>query len=301
MKYSLWRGTKLKNRKLKISVLLIATLIATVGIYSIWANVGPKSTGLAGDNSEFSLVRPAFAQSMAAATTFLDQEAGISIYLNTGSSISINAVAPILRNIENQTSDWVIGSVPLPSPFIPSDWPHCFVHKSGWIVVYYLRPTSQNTAYISKMIDWKPSVPAVNSPLDDDKLKKGLNVVCTPLGIPTTNAQYYHFQYPNATNLLMVVKTTINTVSSARTYCNIEIPANVTVYEQSWSHQNYVYSYYSHFLIDGTMIDAVHSTQVTYGILPLDASNPLTEGSFHQIQVEGDNNYCAVCLCILYS
>jgi hypothetical protein len=170
---------KLKNNRLKMGALLIATLIASFGVYAIWANVGPRNTGLTETKQDFSLIHPAFAQSMAAATTFLDQEAGISVYLNTGSPINVNTVAAILINIENETSDWVIGSVPLGSPFTSSDNPHCFVHKSGWIVVYYLKATSQNTAYLSKIIAWKSSAD-VNHPLDDDKLKKGLNIICTP-------------------------------------------------------------------------------------------------------------------------
>lgn len=285
--------------KLKISVLLIATLVATLGTYSIWANVGPKSGRLTGDNAGFSLVRPAFAQSMAAATTFLDQEAGISIYLNTGSPIDISAVAPSLINIENQTSDWVIGSVPLGSPFISSDYPHCFVHKSGWIVVYYLKPTLQNTAYISKIINWKSSA-NVNSPLNDTKLMVGLNIVCTPLGIPTTNSKYYDFYYPSATELLVVAKTTIS--GSPATF-NINITSTATVYEQAWSHKTYTYYYGDHsaFKIDATQIEDIASTEITYGILTLSPTNLLSPNAFHVVYVDGNSGYCGVCLTILYA
>ncbi|MGA3192717.1 MAG: hypothetical protein ABSD73_09445 [Candidatus Bathyarchaeia archaeon] len=294
----------MKNRKLKMSVLLIATLIVAVGIYGIWANVGPKSTGLAGDNSGFSLVRPAFAQSMAAATTFLDQEAGISIYLNTGSSMDVNAAAANLVNIENKTSDWAIGSVPLSSPFTSSDYPHCFVHKSGWIVVYYLKATSQNMAYISKMIVWK-SVANVNSPLNDTKLEQGLRIACTPLGISTTNAQYYDFQYPSATNLLIAAKTTIN--GSPATF-NIEIPGTMTVYEQAWCHKTHSWTSWgnpvspSAFKIDQTQVDSwIGSDEVTIGMLAFLPTNPLALDMFHVVYVDGDTGYCGICLTILYS
>jgi hypothetical protein len=290
---------ELKTKKLKIGMLLIAALIATLGVYVFWTNVGPKNTGSTEAEQKFSLVRPAFAQSMAVVTTFLDQEAGMSIYLNIGSSIDINAAAPILINIENKTSDWVIGSVPLGSPFTSSDNPHCFVHKSGWIVVYYLKATSQNTAYLSKIIVWKSSA-NVNSPLDDDKLKKGLNIICTPLGIPTINSAYYHFQYPSATDLLIAVKTTIS--GSPATF-NIKIPGTATVYEQAWSHKTYTYYYGDHsaFKIDQTQIEDIASSQVTYGILVLLPTNLLAPNTFHVVYVDGNSNYCGICLVVLYA
>jgi hypothetical protein len=290
----------LENRKLKMGVLLIALLMVTLGVYVIWANVGLNSTGLAESKQEFSLVHPAFAQSVTAATTFLDQEAGISIYLNTGSSVSINAVSPILTSIENQTSDWIIGSVPL-GGFSSSEYPHCFVSKSGWFVVYYLRATPQNMAYASKMITW--AFPAdVNSPLNQSKLLQALIIVCTPLGIPTTNSKYYDFQYPSATNLLIVAKTTIS--GSPATF-NIKIPGSATVYEQSWSHKNYHTGYGDSFKIDQTLIDSPPVTGVTVGMIAFLPTNYLAPDMFHVVYVDGyygtTSYYCGICLTILYT
>ena len=296
----------MKNKNFKISILLTATLITAFGVYVIWANVFPKNTGLAEAKQEFSLVHPAFAQSMSTATTFLDQEAGMSIYLNTGSTININNPPSVIINVENKTSDWIIGSVKLGSGFTSSDYPHCFVHESGWIVVYYLKATSQNTAYVSKMIVWKSNTEGLtaNSPLDDDKLKQGLDAICTPLGIPTTNAKYYDFQYPSATNLLIAVKTTVSTTPAT---FNIEIPSTgANVLEQSWSHRNgYYTSDGSYFKIDGQQFDLGYPTSVTvasYGELVLlpPANNPLAAGSFHTIYVDGRLGWCGICLTILY-
>lgn len=296
---------KLKNKKLRISVLLIATLIAAFGVYVIWANVSPKNIGLSEAKQEFSLAHPAFAQSMAAATTFLDQEAGMSIYLNTGSTININTLPSVIINIENKTSDWVIGSVNLGSGFVSSDYPHCFVQESGWIVVYYLKATSQNTAYVSKMIVWKSNSESftAGSPLDDDKLKQGLGDICTPLGIPTTNEKYYDFQYPSATNLLITVKTTVS--ASPATF-NIEIPGTgVNVLEQSWSHRNgYYVGDESFFKINGKTFDdgiVTYGNVTSYDELPLIQDNPLPAGSFNKIYVDGRVGWCGICITILYA
>jgi len=293
----------LKSRKFKISLLLIAILIATIGVYVIWAYIGPKNIGLSEASQEFSLVHPAFAQSMAAATTFLDEEAGISIYLNAERTIDINTL-PTVVSPENKTSDYVIGSVSL-GGFASSDYPHCFVHKSGWIVVYYLKATSQNAAYVSKIIVWKSNTKSftANSPLDDDKLKQGLSAICTPLGILTTYAKYYDFQYPSATNLLIAVKTTVS--ASPATF-NIEIlSTGVDVLEQSWSHRNgYYVNDESVFKIDGVQFDHGKVTLgnvTSYYELPLIQNNPLPAGSFHTIYVDGRVGWCGICLTILYA
>ena len=83
---------KLKNMKLKVSVLIIATLIVSLGLYTYSRNTGGQNNVAAEVNQRLSLVRPAFAQSMDPPTSFLDQEAGISIYLNTSARASAQSV-----------------------------------------------------------------------------------------------------------------------------------------------------------------------------------------------------------------
>ncbi len=94
-----------------------------------------------------SLIRPAFAQE--AEASFLEKEAGISAYTNLNQKIDLVKVKTAFRTVEKETSTYIVGSVPVPGYDEDSwkEWPdvHCFVHKDGWIVAYYLAdvPTSK--------------------------------------------------------------------------------------------------------------------------------------------------------------
>jgi hypothetical protein len=273
----------LKNRKLKISVLLIATLVATVGIYGIWANVGPKSTGLAGDNSRFSLVRPAFAQSMDPGTTFLDQEAGIAIWLNATADSPLNLTTvqtKMAGNLEQNTSDYIIGSIAVPG--LDTDYyPHCFVHKSGWIVVYYPNtdPTSKAISlhtYDYYNINWTTDA----GTLETNFLMQALNYTCQNVTQKTSidNAEYYNFEYPNATAIMIAAKTAGN---GGTGMFNFLIPSSFTIDEASWS-------FYSpqggSWHMDGNA--SIHNTGIAHGSI-----SSITTDQYHNVTVSGDTNY----------
>jgi hypothetical protein len=309
-----WGGTKLKNKKLKISVLLIASLIATLGIYSIWANVGPESTGLAGDKAGFSLVRPAFAQSMAASTSFLDQEAGMSIWLNATAYalLNLNSVKNAMVNVENATSDYVLGSlsdngkIASNNPGVAASdyYPHCVVFANGWIVIYYLKVNSQNsgtTGWIGKIIDWSLYS---NNKLNGNYLSEAMDYIATTtLGLQSsfvqTNEQYYHFQFPSATKLLMATKSVYEYTETF----NIKIPSAATVYEYSWSANGA-----TDFYIDTTRIGDTNAQN--YGgpgnILSSGITSAiLTPDVFHTIKISSSGTYSGasayICLLLLYS
>jgi len=308
---SKWKGKRMKlgNNKFGVSTILIATLIVGLALACIYSeNTVPKITASAQTNQQFALTRPTFSPKATIMDSFLDQEAGIAVYVNTSKTINISGLPSSFINIENKTSSWAIGSVNLGSGFTSSDYPHCFIDVSGWIVVYYLTATSQNTAYVSKIIVWKSNSEGLtaNTPLDQDKLMQGLNDICSPMGISTTSASYYDFQYPTATHMLIAVKTTVSI--SPATF-NIEIPTTgVTVLEQSWSHRDGYYTTDgSYFKIDGVTYDLGYPTSTppyvaTYGELSLvPQNNPLTAGSFHTIYVDGRVGWCGICLTLLYN
>lgn len=279
---------KLESKKLKIGVLLIATLIATSGIYVIWANIGPKNIGLVEATQEFSLVHPAFAQSMSIGTTFLEQEAGIAIYLDAGQPLNLDVARSKLHILEYNTSTYVIGSIAIPtnpSGELPStEDAHCFAHKEGWIVVYYL-----NSEPTAKIIDWKWwSGGQLTGNIN--KLQAGLEKMGTALGLTLANvragAKYYDFAYPSATKFLLVIKTQTNAGTSS---FSIELPGNFTFYDESWSH--YVQStgnpWPSDLTIDGTSIDTMYYAGTSYGELP----SPLVKDTFHTVSVSAVYQY----------
>jgi len=173
----------------------------------------PRGTPLVDQTKGFPLAKPVFAQ--ASGMSFLEEEAGISAYVNVGHPINLNKAKTAYRTIERETSDYIIGSVALPD-YPASEDVHCYVNRDGWIVVYYTKdePTS-------KIMDWKNYRGKIST-----KLELGLTMMENSLGVAVTNAKYYHFGYPEANRLMII--------ADSDTF-KIKIPDTLAVYERSYS------------------------------------------------------------------
>jgi hypothetical protein len=236
---------KFENSKMKISMLAVLFLI--VGSLSLYSYANRGTTTQSGETYHF--IKPAFAQSMSTAPTFLDEEAGISLYVNISQSIDLAVAKTVYRALEKETADYIVGSIALPGLSENEDV-HCFVHKDGWIVTYYLKGEP-----VSKIVDWNLWS---GGKLTKNKLQVGLEQMTNALGKVVTGAKYYHFQYPNANKCMIILETL---VGSGEDSFNVTIPNDIAVYERSWSHyaQN-PYYYHSYFKIDGNTINSISSS-----------------------------------------
>ena len=271
---------KVENKKMKFGGLLVAILVCSfLGVYSYTANNEKGNNMLADAGQTFSLVNPVFAQGAGSETTFLDEEAGISIYVNIGRSIDLAVAKTVYRTIEKETSNYTVGSVALPG-LSESEDVHCFVHKDGWIVAYYLKAEP-----IGKIIDWAYWS---GGTLTKNKLQVGLEQMGNALGASVTGAKYYHFQYPYADKWMIVIESRDASPDSF----NIKIPSSFTIFERSWS----LYAEsgaYSYFHIDGEQIAYVDSG-TKYGQL---TATQLSPDVFHTVAIYGINkNYVAIVL-----
>ena len=148
----------------------------------------------------------------------LDQEAGISAWIDSGFPINLTSAATAFRVIEDQTSDYVIGSVDLPNYSEHYD-AHAFVHKDGYILAYYLR---QDPA--SKIIRIR------EADITSTNLASIVSIVASASGVPTSIINYYDFRYPNAKNMLMVYEHE----SDGRDF-TINIPSSFAYYERGFA------------------------------------------------------------------
>jgi len=238
---------KLQNKKMELSVLLIAALIVGLAAYVYSENIGSRSIASAETSQVLALARPMFSADATAATSFLDQEAGMAIWLDaTGSApLDLNGAKGVITLQENVTSDYVIGSIPLAAVgFSSDDYPHAFVHKSGWIVVYWLRVNVKNpstTGWLGKTFPmYKDSLHTWydkgSNLLNDNLLHYALTLICQQYSISSAGAQYYHFQYPAATKLEMAIKTCEGPGPGSMTVTyNVKVPSTVNIDEQSYS------------------------------------------------------------------
>jgi len=205
---------KLKGKATK--VLLAISVLGILAIASgIWySNIdnGKGSSGWGG----ISLVRPAFAQDEA--TSFLEKEAGMAAYTNLGQKIDLAKAKKAFRTIEKDTDTYVVGSVPVPGyESAMSEDVHCFIHKDGWIVSYYLR--DEITSKIMYWGNWDGKT--INT-----KTEAGLIFASSVLGLTPTNVKYYHFKYPEANKLMIIAK---------KGAFKLTIPSGLVIHERSYS------------------------------------------------------------------
>jgi hypothetical protein len=239
---------RLGSKVVKIS--LILCLIAGFAIISIlWHGSSPErewSTGM-----DMLLTKPAFAQE--GEESFLEKEAGIAAYTNLGQGVNLAKAKTAFRIVEKETDAYVVGSVPvLGYEEETTEDVHCFVHKDGWVVAYYLRdePTS-------KIMYWKSWDGKRISTKIDEGLASVSNII---MGTAVTDVKYYHFKYPSASKLMIIAD---------KDSFELTIPSELAVHERSFSA---VRGYYQGWLkIDGQKIGA--SGLITLSQLKPDVSH----------------------------
>jgi hypothetical protein len=144
--------------------------------------------------------------------SFLEKEAGICTYVKANKTLDINRAKSYFRTVEKEGPDFVVGSVPVPGYDTPED-AHMFVHKDGWIIAYYSKAEP-----VAKIIDWRSYQPGKVV----TKLYQALANVAGGLGVSLTNVKYYHYAYPGANKLMIIVD---------RDSFKITIPGEIPIYE----------------------------------------------------------------------
>jgi hypothetical protein len=253
-----------EHKVVRLTVIIV--LVGIVSLGAIWGidvlrnNTGSGAATGTNDNGIFFLARPV----MAAESTFLDEEAGISAYTNLGTTIDLSVARNGFKTIEQETVDYIVGSIALPDLPETED-AHCFVHSDGWIVTYYLaaEPTS-------KVIGWV--YPSPGYPVT--KLEIGIDEMCNTLATVAGDISYYHFHYPLANRWMVITDCA---VSEDPDSFNLKIPGDFTIYERSWSHYAVLgcssYSEHSYFKLNGNTIDQLdepggtHQGTLTFGQL----------------------------------
>lgn len=289
--------TKISSRKVRVGLVVIGTLLVC-GLASFWGTFllgGSSSEGInrvASAIDVLLLTKPAFAQD--AGATFLEEEAGMSAYTNIGQPIDLSVAKTLFKTIEQETEDYIVGTLPLPGLPETEDV-HCFVHKDGWIVAYYLKAEPA-----SKVVHWEYYSPGNLK----TKLQVGLEEMCNGLGVMAADINYYHFHHPFANKWMIITDCA---TSKDPDNFNLKIPGDFTFYERSWSHYTVCpYPSYlndSKFNIDGNKISWISEPGGTeYGIL---TPAQLSPDVFHTVVVdlrywqEGNQSCCAIVLVYL--
>ena len=196
----------------------------------------------------------------------LDTEAGISAYFKSPDPIALSQVRPMFRTIETETTDYILGSIGIPNYAEEHFDAHVYVHKSGWILAYYLRNDP-----ISKIIDTRAF--STNT----TKLNNVVAAVASTAGAPFTNAIHYDFRYPNATNMMLIAEDPTNGDEFT-----IKMPASYGYFERGWASQ-YNAGLASYLKLNGAVLTSQYDSRgIQYGTITSAAMLPDTT---HTIQL----------------
>ncbi len=199
----------MKRKLALLTAMAVIFLVVGAGYIAIKASSGNQEGLFPGG---FPLARPAIAQT----ASFLDDEAGMSAYTNTGFAINLNSARNAFRTVERETADWIVGSVAVPG-YTEEEDAHVFVHRDGWIVAYYERGSP-----VARTVHWATAA----TTLGTHKLQQALTQVSGSAGVPVPSVGYFNFQYPNATEWLVIVDNDS---------FSLNIPSEFVVFERSFS------------------------------------------------------------------
>ena len=241
----------------------------------------------------FLLALPAFAQGVPA-DQFPMNEAGISAYVNLEQEIDLARARSVFKGIEADEDDYLIGIIELPN-LAEDMWPHAYVSKSGWLMAYY--PKTEPT---SKLMQWSGYQRDV---ITTTTLKDTLVMMCQKMALDPSKADsdlsYYHFQYPDATKLLIALDTTDGEDAFKYT-----IPSRLSLYEASWSHHAYgIRSGYSNSWSESSadgarLFRAGGGTYIRCGVLETQHTTP---GNPHTVWIGRGHGWAGCAIVFLYN
>ncbi len=214
------------NKRIR-KILLIAGAVAAL-VAGFWLLDGHGASG--SPENVLDLQAPPFvdvakAETLSAASV-ITEEAGISAWFQASSGINLDNVRSAFRTIETETSDYILGSVPVEG-YEESQDVHVYVHTDGWVLAYYLSEDP-----VGKIFDWQAYHEDERTSITT-KLENTIALVSTEAGVPysSSDVSYYDFRYPNATNLMLIIEW----VDYGDDSCEINLPGSFTYYERSWS------------------------------------------------------------------
>ena len=232
-----WVSSLKKRKYLTIAILSvgIAVILSGTALFSLMDDSGADGY----NGGIIPLKLPSFISMVGAntvddrnGTSFLQEEAGISAYVNIGRKIDLGQAKNAFKSLETPVGGtYLIGEIGLTGlPEWANANPHVYVHEDGWILAYY----SKNQP-ASKIMYWFGYTGGV---ITTNNLEEAIKKVC--LAIPfdfstiKDNIGYYDFKYPDATSLMLIVDRT--GTHDASDYFLITIPTECIRDEYSWVH-----------------------------------------------------------------
>ena len=212
------------NKFIRYSIivgLVVIVLIVSFGVVK-------QPSEQANTNTTFNLQAPHFVGVARAEedsiASFMEDEAGISSYFKASTGIALNDVRDAFRTIEVETTNYIIGSVPVTN-YPESEDVHVYVHTDGWVVAYYLAADP-----VGKIFDWRVYHDTGRTTITT-KLDNTLIFMASEAGVAFPGGTYYDFRHPNANNMMLIAEWAYSSVDTFE----VNLPGTFVFFERSWS------------------------------------------------------------------
>lgn len=182
-------------------------LFVVVAALSFFALPSFERSEVAGQAS-LALQTPSFVRSVAAAegeigvdqvlANDIQREAGLALYVKAPTTINLtnSSLRGLFRTIEDSTATYIRGSISPLNDYAEYADTKAFIHSDGWIVVF--EPKEKPA---SASVDWRNYSGGTSV---GTKLELVLQRIAGVTGANAQSANYYHFQFPNATKLMLI-------------------------------------------------------------------------------------------------
>jgi hypothetical protein len=175
---------------------------------------------------QLTLVQPAFAAQGDQA--FPADKAGISAYIKLDRAIDLEKVATLMYRVEDVSKTHIIGTVQIPN-FGGDVFPHLYADTSGWIVAYFLLNEPSSLIMQWAGTDFNDPQVVIKTTVLEQVIRK----VNDLLAIPYETPQYYHFRYPEANAITILVRTA---ATPGAQVAYVKVPATYKLFEASYYH-----------------------------------------------------------------
>ena len=168
----------------------------------------------AAEPGSISLQKPALDDGEASA--FPENEAGLAAYVKLDQTIDLEEVGKAFNSMLGVSETHAIGAI---------GEGYAYVDTDGWIVAHFGKDEPASKIVLWDRTGWG------NTELEDNTLKNIIRNVCNSIGVDYLNVidriGYYNFQYPNADNMLVLLKKGGT--------LHVSVPLEHRIYEASYS------------------------------------------------------------------
>jgi len=277
-----------RTKEGKMQKRLVALLVVGVWLFlsggSAWERTDDGSIRL---ESPALVALAAEAQAREEGVNFLQQEAGISAYVNVGQEIDLARVRGAFKTVETVSDNYIIGEIALPD--LPEEaHPHVYVNKDGWIVAYYSKEEP-----VSKVMQW---IGYGGGAITTTTLEDAVRKIHDVLPLPYKSVKYYDFEYPAANRIMIITET--NNEPQVTDPFYLTVPPGARLYEASWSLIHLGGSCGSDSRLDGVRIGYLDGN----GILYEELTSRIKVGTRHELTAwnECRNQFTGVAMVLIY-